>query len=211
MHRPIPKLSCALAALILVATASQALARDHSRNHGARHSYAGHPARGYSTYYPRGGYYPSRYYGSPYYYRGRSWYRPYGPRYVVVAPSFGVGVGVGVSLGVLPPYYTTVWFGGSPYYFADNTYYTYRSERREYVVTEPPRGSDESFAYPRNGQSEEQQATDRDECHRWAVARTGFDPTRRAGNVAGTDMRSKKVDYRRAETACLDARGYSVR
>ena len=53
---------------------------------------------------------------------------------MVVAPPIGIGV------SVLPPFYTTVWFGGSPYYYADDTYYTYRPERREYVVTEPPRG-----------------------------------------------------------------------
>ncbi len=90
--------------------------------------------RGYSTYHLPHGYYSARYYGSPYYYHGGSWYRPYGPRYVVVAPPIGIGI------SVLPPYYSTVWFGGSPYYYADDTYYTYRPERREYVVTEPPRG-----------------------------------------------------------------------
>ena len=64
------------------------------------------------------------------------------------------------------------WYGGSPYYYADSTYYSYRPERREYVVTEPPRGEAEE-RYPsrrqrrslrlpaKNGQSEEQQATDR--------------------------------------------------
>ena len=43
---------------------------------------------------------------------------------------------------------------------------------------------------------------------RWT--RTGFDPTRPAGNVAETDMTSKRVDYRRAEAACLEGRGYTV-
>lgn len=213
-------------ALLLVAAASQA-AGDNSRNHGSRSNsnYStrvdsrynhnrSYPVRGYSTYQLPGGYYSARYRGSPYYYYGGAWYRPYGPRYVVVAPPFGIGV------SVLPPFYTTVWFGGSPYYYADDTYYQYRPERREYVVTEPPRGeakvgpetgSEEVFVYPKNGQSEERQATDRYECHRWAVDRTGFDPTRPAGNVAETDMTSKRADYRRAEGACLEARGYSVK
>ena len=101
-------------------------------HHG--HYGGSYPVRGYSTYHLPYGYYSARYYGSPYYYHGGSWYRPYGPRYVVVAPPFGIGI------SVLPPYYSTVWFGGSPYYYADDTYYTYRPERREYVVTEPPRG-----------------------------------------------------------------------
>jgi hypothetical protein len=133
---------------------------------------------------------------------------------VVVAPPFGIGI------SVLPPFYSTLWYGGSPYYYADDTYYQYRAERREYVVTEPPRGEPEAavqngsaevFVYPKNGQSEEQQSTDRYECHRWAVDRTGFDPTRPAGNVAETDMTSKRADYRRAEGACLEARGYTVK
>ncbi len=76
---------------------------------------------------------------------------------------------------------------------------------------EPSQKSDETFVYPKEGQSEEQQATDRDECHQWAVTRTGFDPTRPAGNVAETDMTSRRAAYARAEAACLDGRGYSVR
>jgi hypothetical protein len=72
-------------------------------------------------------------------------------------------------------------------------------------------GSEEVFVYPKNGQSEEQQSTDRYECHRWAVDKTGFDPTRPSGNVPESDVDSKRADYGRAEGACLDARGYSVK
>ena len=231
MHRPTHNLPRGLLALLVVAAASQAFAGDYGRHYGspprasyshshysyvdAHHGhYRAYPVHGYSTYHLPYGYYSARYYGSPYYYHGGSWYRPYGPRYVVVAPPIGIGI------SVLPPYYSTVWFGASPYYYADDTYYTYRPERREYVVTEPPRGevrtepshgSDEVFVYPKQGQTEAQQATDRDECHQWAVARTGFDPSRPAGNVAETDMTSKRADYARAEAACLDGRGYSVR
>ena len=194
----------------------------YSNNHRSSYSYRGsynnysynYPTRGYATHRLPYGYRTVHHHGSPYYYHGGSWYRPYGARFVVVAPPYGIGV------GVLPPYYSTLWYGGSPYYYADSTYYAYRPERREYVVTEPPpgearveqpTGSDEIFVYPRDGQSEEQQATDRYECHRWAADRTGFDPTRPAGNVAETDMTSKRVDYRRAESACLEGRGYTVR
>jgi hypothetical protein len=226
MQRSTHKLLGAAFALLLVALASEAMA-DDSRHHGSS-NYQGrdyhvdsrynhnrsYPVHGYSTYNLPGGYYSAHYHGSPYYAYGGAWYRPYGARYVVVAPPFGIGV------SVLPPFYTTLWFGGAPYYYADDTYYQYRPERREYVVTEPPHGeakvgpatgSEEVFVYPKNGQSEEQQATDRYECHRWAVDRTGFDPTRPAGNVAETDMTSKRADYRRAEGACLEARGYSVK
>jgi len=246
MHRSTHKLLAIVFALLIAVVASEALAdgsrfsgsRNYgsgnygSRNHGSysnyprlTHSYYGsftnygysYPARGYATHALPYGYHTVHHHGSPYYYQGGSWYRPYGARFVVVAPPFGIGV------SVLPPYYSTLWYGGSPYYYADSVYYAYRPERREYVVTEPPpgdarveppveeKGSDEIFVYPREGQSEEQQATDRYECHRWAADRTGFDPTRPAGNVAETDMTSKRVDYRRAESACLEGRGYTVR
>jgi hypothetical protein len=33
------------------------------------------------------------------------------------------------------------------------------------------------FAYPGQGQSEEQQSRDRFECHQWSVSQTGFDPS----------------------------------
>lgn len=223
MHRPTPKLLSLLALLLVVAAASPAFAGDNARHYDSRpgsryayprysqgdtryNHYRSYPARGYSTYQLPVGYYSSRYYGVPYYYHGGSWYRPYGPRYVVVAPPIGIGI------SVLPPYYSTLWFGGSPYYYADDTYYTYRPERREYVVTEPPpNASDELYAYPRDGQSEDRQAADRNDCRRWAADRTGFDPARPPGNVAQTDITSKRADYARAETACLEARGYTVR
>jgi hypothetical protein len=179
---------------------------DHNRSY---------PARGYvATALPRG-YVSARWRGTPYYFYRGAWYRPYGARFVVVAAPIGLG------LAYLPPFYTTVWFGGVPYYYADDTYYTWRAERREYVVTQPPRGtgtvrddaagSNEVFVYPRNGQGEEQQATDRYECHAWATGKTGFDPTRPNGNVEDADLETKRADYRRAEGACLEARGYSVK
>jgi uncharacterized protein DUF6515 len=193
-------------------------ARDQNRNEQRYDNRYNHnrnyPARGYVARALPRGYVNVRYRGSPYYFHGGVWYRPYGPRYVVVRPPFGVGI------GFLPPFYTTVWFGGVPYYYADDTYYMWRPERREYVVTQPPAGdgevrdepgSDEIFVYPKNGQSEERQATDRYECHAWAVGKTGFDPTRPQGNVAQSEVASKRADYRRAEGACLEARGYSVK
>jgi hypothetical protein len=179
---------------------------DHNRSYPVR----GHVA----TALPRG-YVSVRYRNAPYYFHRGAWYRPYGPRYIVVRPPIGVGI------ALLPPFYTTVWFGGVPYYYADDTYYLWRPERREYVVTQPPAGagevrdeaggSDELFVYPKNGQSEERQTTDRDECHAWAAAKTGFDPARPPGNLEESAVNSRRADYRRAQGACLEARGYSVK
>jgi hypothetical protein len=57
-------------------------------------------------------------------------------------------------------------------------------------------GGGQVFMYPKNGQSDAQQATDRTECQRWAGSQAP---------AASPD------DYRRAMTACAEARGYSVR
>jgi len=54
------------------------------------------------------------------------------------------------------------------------------------------------FMYPKNGQSAEQQASDRAECQRWA--------TDQAGQVAQNGS-----DYNRAMVACVEGRGYSAR
>ena len=109
-----------------------------------------------------------------------------------------------------------------PYYYANSVYYTRSWNSPGYVVVEPPAGEptrveetvdragEDFFMYPRNGQSTEQQARDRYECHRWAVEQTGFDPSQ-ADGTAPTDSASGRDDYLRAISACLDARGYTVR
>ena len=71
--------------------------------------------------------------------------------------------------------------------------------------------ADNLYVYPKNGQSAEQQATDRYECHRWAGEQTGFDPTQTAGGVPEDQTAQRRADYLRAMTSCLEGRGYSVR
>ena len=72
-----------------------------------------------------------------------------------------------------------------------------------------PPGPDRLYIYPRNGQSAEKQASDEYDCHKWAVGQTGFDPVNATlGTAAGTGQRG---DYVRAQSACLDARGYTAR
>jgi opacity protein-like surface antigen len=61
-----------------------------------------------------------------------------------------------------------------------------------------------------NGQSPKQQATDRYECHSWASEQTGFDSTRPGGGVTAGEYSSRRAEYQRAMTACLEARGYNV-
>jgi len=152
--------------------------------------------------------------GTPYYYGAGRWYRPYQNRYVVV------GAPVGLFVDYLPSYHSTVWVGGSRYFYADDVYYQYEPTRRGYVVAPPPNGGsydedyedegDESrdqdlFIYPMRGQSEQQQSDDRYECHRWAVKETHYDPT------DSEYVRDDRANYDRALTACLTGRGYSVK
>src|SRR5258706_7032664 len=51
------------------------------------------------------------------YFSGGVWYRPVDNAYVVVRPPFGIIV------PVLPPFYTRVWVGPYPYYYANDVYY----------------------------------------------------------------------------------------
>jgi hypothetical protein len=128
---------------------------------------------------------------------------------------WGWGLGLGLYFATLPLYYQTYWWGGVPYYYADNTYYTWDPNVRQYVTVAPPDGvsaqnggvpqGTDLIAYPKNGQSAEQQSRDKFECHQWAVGQSGYDPTTGAAAPA-----TKRSDYMRAQAACLEGRGYSV-
>lgn len=72
-----------------------------------------------------------------------------------------------------------------------------------------PNSVDNRHIDPQNGRSPEQQWSDRYACQNWAATQSGFDPTKRAsGSSVDT---SRRGDYLRAFTACLEGRGYSVR
>ncbi|MDB6090614.1 MAG: hypothetical protein JWN85_3398 [Gammaproteobacteria bacterium] len=66
------------------------------------------------------------------------------------------------------------------------------------------------FVYPRNGQNSDQQARDRYDCYRFAVAQSGFDPMHPAGAVTQPNAELQS-DFDRAQGACFDARGYTSR
>ena len=135
------------------------------------------------------------------------------------------GLGLGLYFASLPLYYSTYYWGGVPYYYADNTYYTYDAPAGQYVTVAPPEGlagqvgsaqpgqanasaGTDLMAYPKNGQNDEQQKKDKYECHHWATVQSGFDPTQGSQAAAGANKRS---DYLRAQSACLEGRGYSVK
>lgn len=153
--------------------------------------------------------------GVRYWRHGGDWYRWGGREWVVS------GAPVGVYVPWLPPDFTTVWWDGIPYYYANDTYYIWDDAQQAYKVVSPPDGmeangttqapaSDQLFVYPKNGQSAEQEEKDRYECHRWAVDQTGFDPTVAWGGVAPDNAVEKRNDYFRAQVSCLEGRGYTV-
>ena len=67
------------------------------------------------------------------------------------------------------------------------------------------------FVYPRNGQTADQQARDRYECYRFAVAQSGFDPMRPSNGAPQAARAEPQSDYDRAQAACLEGHGYTVR
>lgn len=213
----------ATAALLALAVATPVLADPggHSGGHAGGAGVAAHahsfPARGSMVgTLPRGGI-AVNHMNHRYWYHGGAWYAPYGPRWLVVAPP------IGVFVPFLPGFYSTFWYGGMPYYYANDVYYAWREPQQAYEVVEPPPGAPDTaaaaaapvpediFMYPRNGQSEQQQGQDRYECHRWAADQTHFDPTRVAGGVEGSDAGNRRAEYFRAMGACLEGRGYSVK
>jgi hypothetical protein len=186
---------------------------DGRYNHG--HYY---PPRGALVRTLPGGYRPYYYHGSRFYFSGGIWYAPGPYGFVVTGPP------VGLYINSLPPFYTTVWFGGVPYYYADNVYYRWQPASSGYEVVDPPAGADQApgapppaasasdfYIYPKNGQTKDQQSADQYECHHWSKDQTGFDPTEQAGGVPPPDTASRREQYKRAMTACLEARGYSVK
>jgi hypothetical protein len=182
---------------------------------GGHGSYGGGYHGGYGGYHGGYGGYHGGYGWRGGYGWGYGWRGGYGWGY---GPWGWGGVGLGLYFATLPLYYSTVWWGGVPYYYADNTYYRWDGTVNQYETVSPPPGiqapaagqssaASELIAYPKNGQSQEQQGKDKYECYRWAADQTGFDPTQPGGGAAP----GRRSDYLRAQAACLEGRGYSVK
>jgi hypothetical protein len=148
--------------------------------------------------------------GRDYFYSGGYWYRPQGPRYVVVQPPRGIRV------GYLPDYAREVWIGGALLFLAAGSYYAYQESTQDYVVVEPPvqqppppqpasNGYD-VVAYPANGQSPEQVQQDGYECYQYAVQQSGFNPRTATYQPDPSVVQA----YRQAQGNCLSSRGYQV-
>lgn len=153
---------------------------------------------------------PIRWHGADYWFWSGVWYAPAPYGYTVVRPPYGVVV------DVLPDFRTLVVIGGITYLYLNGVYYRERIGGGYVVVPSPTLGAvlpggdmQRLFIYPNLGQSPERQASDEYECHRWAAQQSAFDPTLAA---VGQDANAaRRADYIRAQTACLEARGYTVR
>ena len=220
---------CSTVMILLVAglaASSAALAQAHSHGGSAPAAHQHLDSHfGHNQYYldhghavhglPAGGYRVDRG-GERYWYHGGHWYHRGGFGWAVDGAPFGAFV------WFLPAYYTTVWYAGVPYYYANDTYYAWNDPMGEYEVVQPPPDiesagttqppfGDTLYVYPKNGQSNEQQAKDRFECHQSAAGQSGYDPTKTGGGAAPDAAAEKRMNYLRAQAACLDARGYSVK
>ena len=214
MKKPLVINIVAALALALLIVVPDAEAQNNRRdNHVAPSRHKAAPAR----FQPRGhqarvlpaGHLRLSVGGSPFFYHGGVFYRPYGSAYIVVnAP-------IGARVRSLPTGFVSFSIGARRYYHLNATYYFYEPEKQEYVVVAEPEGaaaalaaaepSGPLFVYPNKGQSEEQIRRDRYECYVWASEQSGFDP-------AQSDQPSQlQSGYDRALSACLAGRGYTVR
>lgn len=136
---------------------------------------------------------------------------------------YGFGLlGYGLFFDALPLYYSTYLWDGIPYYYANDNFYQWNGSVGQFETVRPPQNlvsqvaatqaleSVSLFAYPKNGQTGAQQATDRIECQRWATAQTGIDSPPAGSSVSVAASPPRRQDYLRAESACLEGRGYSV-
>lgn len=148
--------------------------------------------------------------GKDYYYFGGNFFNHRANQYVTVhAP-------LGARVPYLSPGYVSFYRGTRHYYYAGFTYYLWDDRQRDYVVVAAPADAEQSvvdaagsssseiYAYPAKGQSAEQQDRDYYDCHLWAVDKADYDPSLESQEA------SSAQDYRRAMTACLEGRGYSV-
>lgn len=157
----------------------------YRHHYGYRHGfYRNHYSVGHVVHSLPRGYVSFSFSGNPYYFHAGTYYRPYKRYYRVVRS----------------PYY----YGHDYHDYSDDDYdeaeYGYESDENSSRVKQ-------SFAYPLRGQSIEKIKRDKYECYVWASEQTDYDPAR----VTQVNYSGKETDYQRARSACLEARGYSVK
>jgi hypothetical protein len=128
--------------------------------------------------------------------------------------------GYGVDFTPIPAHCKLVYWGGVPYYFADDLYYEWSATAQGFQQVQPPAGLAEQmnsqasdtqlFVFPNGNQTNEQLELDRALCHRWAAEQVGFDPNAAPHTKSSTSSVLQRAGYFHADAACLEARDYSV-
>ena len=114
-------------------------------------------------------------------------------------------VSIGLGYGSPYHYYRPYRYYYPTYYYGFDIWPRYRATRARTIRERGEVRTQKLYVYPAAGQSTEQTAEDRYECHVWAVDATDFDPTAGAGTAAEADA------YGRAFTACMEGRDYVVK
>jgi hypothetical protein len=199
MHRQQKRLAT-LAGLICIGLWSSGFAVAHGASGGSGNG--GHGASSHSSRTARGyGHHKASWHGE----RGAS------GRYRGGAQAGWSVPGHGFYFASIPSYCRLVYWRGVPYYYADDIYYEWSDTAGAYEQVQPPAGLAESingpapvlrdlFVFPNGDQTIEQLERDREECRQWAADQIGADPK----------VPAKRVDYLRADGACLEGRDYSV-
>jgi hypothetical protein len=208
----------ALAAGVALSTAMIAQAHGGAGHSGGGYGGGGGHAGGYGGGRGGRGGYGARRGGYGY---GRFGYGGFGYGGFGYYGGFGL-LEYGLFFDALPLYYSTYWWGGSPYYYANDNFYQWNGVVGQYETVRPPQKLASQvattplenvvlFAYPMNGQTDAQQSTDRIECQRWATDQSGVESSPAGSSVPAAASSARRQDYLRAESACLEGRGYSVR
>jgi hypothetical protein len=199
--------------------------RHHSNRRGARenrysyrhYDYGGHGASRYNynfghrkSFLPAG-FLALTFAGLNYYYNSGLFYQRVGHEYAVIRPPLGVGI------SILPAGYRTIYRDRNRFYTANGIFYSWDENRRNYIVVNNPdtlalstsasKNISEQYVYPVLGQNDMQTSKDRYECYLWATDQTGVEPAQIANQQNLNDLEN----YQRANGACLEARGYSVK
>jgi hypothetical protein len=185
--------------------------RNNYYNSGRHNSYRNYNRIGHRSSYLPLGYLALSLAGLNYYYHSGAYYQRVGHEYAVIRPPLGIGI------SILPAGYRTHHYGGHNYYSASGVFYHWDKKRRNYIVVADPGtqvanaatspASTAQFVYPRQGQNPTQTSRDQYECYLWAVEQTGVEPSQ----LKEVNNRDDLDDYQRANGACLEARGYSVK
>jgi hypothetical protein len=212
----------AMALIVSLTLSSAPIAQAHGGGGGGHGGGGGGHGGGYGGGHGGRGGYGGRGFGRHGFGYGRYGYGGYGYGYGGYGFYDGFGLlGYGLFFDALPLYYSTYSWGGVPYYYANDNFYQWDGSVGQYQTVRAPQGLASQvaaqgsenlnlFAYPKNGQTTEQQATDRAECQQWATGQTGIDSPPAGSTAAITLPAAKRQDYLRAQTACLQGRGYSV-